>query len=84
MTLISLKVTADTIGFRESFASAYFSKMWFGQQKTRFYLAATHSAVSRGLLKVAKPFIDGDYYLDPSDKRQYVDKLFDELEELYK
>jgi len=90
VTLISLKVTADTIGFRESFASAYFLKMRFGQQNSRFYLAATHSGISRKLFEAAKPFIDGDYYLDPAldpdpeKTEHYVDELIRELEKLYK
>jgi len=82
-TLISLKVTADPLSFRESFAFAYFSKMWFGQKNVRFYLVAVSSMISIRARQVAAPFVDGDYYLSPVNDEPYVDDLFAKLKTCY-
>jgi len=81
-TLISCKVTLDSLAFRESFSCAYFAKQWHGAKNMRFYIVATHSAseTSKKLAEAGKPYVDGIYYLS---EHPYLDELVNELKRMY-
>jgi len=80
--VISLKTYVDNDVFRNCFGDAYFTKSMYGMLKTRFYIIVfIPKAFSDGLMKMAKPHIDGLYQLSGEP---YVDELFGILEGIYK
>jgi len=80
-SLISLKTWIGDGEFRNCFGNAYFIKSMHGRMKIRFYIVVLiPTQISRELVKMAKPFIEGLYSLS---EEPYIDDLFVILEGLY-
>ena len=82
-SLFSIKCWVGTSQIRETFAYAYFSKMWYGQKNIRVYMIIFQPIPDyiKDVEKICRPYIDGVYSLSGEP---YFDELVEELIQLYK
>ena len=80
--IISMKSWIAEGQIRETFAYAYFTKMWHGQKNIRVYMLGFTPVEShlQGLIEICKPYIDGVYSLSGEP---YIDDLLEELRRIY-
>jgi len=80
--ICSVKSWIGEESLRETFAYAYFAKMWYGHKNVRVYMLELHPIWPnlKDLVVACKPYIDGVYSLSSSP---YIDELLQELRYLY-
>ena len=80
--IFSMKTWIGEEQLRETFAYAYFAKLYHGQKNIKIYMIAFHSIPPQlqGLMVLCKSYLDGVYSLCGEP---YIDDLLEELRGVY-